>query len=192
MPGASERRRGWRVVQWVAVVLIDGLASGLAVWSVMGRRSAAGVDRAPRHRLAGDRIVVVSHHLRVGPLFARVAGHFPGRHNARLRRSEVSPGSTRLYLRSLDPFDPRPLEGTEGASAPFFSPDGQSVGFFSAGRFRLVSPAGARRRRSATRRRTPAAAAPPGVRPTRSSSPRRPARGKDSFASRPPAARPRP
>ncbi|NNG16681.1 MAG: protein kinase [Gemmatimonadales bacterium] len=39
-------------------------------------------------------------------------------------------GATRLYLRSLDDFGSRPLAGTEGAHAPFFSPNGDAVGFF--------------------------------------------------------------
>lgn len=37
--------------------------------------------------------------------------------------------STRLYLRPLGGFGVLPLEGTEGASNPFFSPDGQWIGF---------------------------------------------------------------
>lgn len=39
--------------------------------------------------------------------------------------------STRLLLRRLDRFDARPLDGTEGAWQPFFSPDGTSVAFFA-------------------------------------------------------------
>ena len=37
-----------------------------------------------------------------------------------------------LYLRNLNELEARPIEGTEGnPSAPFFSPDGESVGFYS-------------------------------------------------------------
>ena len=38
---------------------------------------------------------------------------------------------TRLYLRPLDAFDATPIAGTDGGFQPFFSPDGQSVGFFT-------------------------------------------------------------
>ena len=38
---------------------------------------------------------------------------------------------TRLYLRPLDRFESRPLPGTEDGTNPFFSPDGQWVGFFA-------------------------------------------------------------
>lgn len=45
----------------------------------------------------------------------------------------------RLVVRSLGDIESRPLAGTEGARAPFFSPDGRSVGFF-AGRRLLRIP----------------------------------------------------
>jgi serine/threonine protein kinase/Tol biopolymer transport system component len=48
-------------------------------------------------------------------------------------------GRTQIYLRPLDRFDALPLSGTEGASAPFFSPDGQWVGFFANGALHKVS-----------------------------------------------------
>ena len=38
-----------------------------------------------------------------------------------------------LFLRSLASADSRPLAGTEGAEAPFFSPDGRSIGYFAHG-----------------------------------------------------------
>jgi Tol biopolymer transport system component len=38
--------------------------------------------------------------------------------------------SWRLYARRLAENEPRALKGTEGASLPFFSPDGQQVGFW--------------------------------------------------------------
>jgi hypothetical protein len=38
------------------------------------------------------------------------------------------PGGARLYARRADDLVPRPLDGTEGAEQPFFSPDGASVG----------------------------------------------------------------
>jgi tRNA A-37 threonylcarbamoyl transferase component Bud32 len=41
-------------------------------------------------------------------------------------------GGPRLWLRSLATTTPQPLAGTEGASFPFWSPDGRSIGFFAA------------------------------------------------------------
>ena len=40
-------------------------------------------------------------------------------------------GTSQLYLRRMDEFEARPLEGTEGAFDPFFSPDGQWIGFLT-------------------------------------------------------------
>ena len=40
-------------------------------------------------------------------------------------------GSVRLYQRPLDSFDSTAIAGTEGAFNPFFSPDGQWIGFFT-------------------------------------------------------------
>jgi serine/threonine protein kinase len=45
----------------------------------------------------------------------------------------------RLFLRSLDSFDSRALPGTEGADMPFFSPDGEWVGFFAWGELKKAS-----------------------------------------------------
>ena len=44
-----------------------------------------------------------------------------------------------LYLRPFDQQTGTPVPGTENATQPFFSPDGQSVGFFAQGKMRKVS-----------------------------------------------------
>jgi Tol biopolymer transport system component len=48
----------------------------------------------------------------------------------------------KLYLRRMDGLDAQPLPGTDGASSPFFSPDGRWVGFFAAGKIQKVSVSG--------------------------------------------------
>jgi eukaryotic-like serine/threonine-protein kinase len=47
-----------------------------------------------------------------------------------------------LYLRSISRFESTPIPGTEGAYNPFFSPDGQSVGFAAKGALKKVSLSG--------------------------------------------------
>ena len=42
-------------------------------------------------------------------------------------------GAPQLWLRRLDQLDATPIAGTEGASSPFFSPDGRRVGFIKNG-----------------------------------------------------------
>ena len=48
-------------------------------------------------------------------------------------------GVARLYLRSLDDPEAKSISSTEGASGPFFSPDGQWIGFFAQGKLMKVS-----------------------------------------------------
>ena len=47
----------------------------------------------------------------------------------RLVYGASSGGGKQLYVRSLDQLDVTPLAGTENAAQPFFSPDGEWVGF---------------------------------------------------------------
>jgi serine/threonine-protein kinase len=47
-------------------------------------------------------------------------------------------GETHLYVRRLDEYESRPLEETRGAYHPFFSPDGQWIGFFVGNELRKV------------------------------------------------------
>jgi eukaryotic-like serine/threonine-protein kinase len=53
-------------------------------------------------------------------------------------------GKGALYLRDLDSGEFHELEGTAGASSPFFSPDGRWVGYFSPGKLRKISISGGR------------------------------------------------
>ena len=48
-------------------------------------------------------------------------------------------GAQQLYLRAMDSREDRPIPETEGASNPFFSPDGRWLGFFAGGRLKKVS-----------------------------------------------------
>jgi serine/threonine protein kinase/Tol biopolymer transport system component len=47
-------------------------------------------------------------------------------------------GQPQLYLRSLDADTAQPLNGTELATLPFWSPDGRSIGFFASGQLRRI------------------------------------------------------
>src|SRR5262249_20162382 len=48
----------------------------------------------------------------------------------------------RLWIRSLDSLTAKSLAGTEGATFPFWSPDGAYVGFFSQGKLKKIAVAG--------------------------------------------------
>ena len=49
---------------------------------------------------------------------------------------------TQLYARSLDQVEARPIPGTEGASEPIFSPNGESIGFTADNKIRRIPAAG--------------------------------------------------
>jgi len=51
-------------------------------------------------------------------------------------------GKSQLWLRPLDSLTARPLEGTEGASWPFWSPDGTQIGFFADSKLKIIHAAG--------------------------------------------------
>lgn len=51
-------------------------------------------------------------------------------------------GQSQLYARELGRSEANPIPGTEDGVAPFFSPDGQWVGFFAQGRMKKVPIAG--------------------------------------------------
>jgi eukaryotic-like serine/threonine-protein kinase len=51
-------------------------------------------------------------------------------------------GKTLLWVRSLDTLTAQSLAGTEGASAPFWSPDSRTLGFFAGGKLKKVDVSG--------------------------------------------------
>ena len=49
---------------------------------------------------------------------------------------------SQLAVRRLDQSKAMPLAGTDGAEAPFFSPDGKSIAFFADGKLKKIDAAG--------------------------------------------------
>jgi serine/threonine-protein kinase len=123
------RAAAFRLAAAVAVVAVIGAALG--AWLMWPTRMAA----APVARLAitlpGDQrfasldmpAVAVSPQ---GTLVAYVA---------------ENGGQDRLHLRAIDGVESKALAGTDGATSPFFSPDGQWVGFFAQGQLKKVAVA---------------------------------------------------
>jgi len=71
---------------------------------------------------------------------SRIAISHDGR---RLAYSAIGPAGTDLiWIRDLGRLDATPLLGTEGGYAPFWSPDGRSIGFFAGGSMKRISAAG--------------------------------------------------
>ena len=123
-------RIAWpKVVPW----LVAGVSVLIAGWSLT--RSAGPSEDLPVRMTAGL------------PTGLRLAGDpSPPMTVSPDNRSLVyvahSGGQTQLYVRSLDSFGSRPLAGTQGATAPFFSPDGNWVGFFAEGQIKRTGLTG--------------------------------------------------
>ncbi|MGH9255495.1 MAG: protein kinase domain-containing protein [Vicinamibacterales bacterium] len=121
----------WRLVLLVA--LAAAVATGVSVWVMSAGRSSASPQPAIRFALDLPPGITFGSRLHVpfvalspdGGLLAYTPG---GRSN------------TWLALRRLDQLADRRIDGTEGAHTPFFSPDGQWIGFFTAdGKLRKMS-----------------------------------------------------
>ncbi|MEZ5331875.1 MAG: protein kinase [Thermoanaerobaculia bacterium] len=121
-----------RALPWALAVL--ALAVALAAWLTGGRSAPPAVLRVDVGAPAGTRF------------------HFQGDFGAPAvlspDGSTVAFGAvgeekrTYLWVRSLVTGEARRLEGTAGAAAPFFAPDGSSVGFFADGKMQIVPVAG--------------------------------------------------
>ena len=134
-----------RPVAWLAVVL--SCAASLGVGWLLGTRSdpePADVTRwlldvRPATALLGGSPVERSAFGRSRPSRLALALSPDGRSLAFTAQRD---GMTRLYVRALDDEEARAIAGTEGADGPFFSPDGNWIGFWAAGAIRKVALAG--------------------------------------------------
>lgn len=115
-----------QLLPWSVAAL--SLATAIAaVWHVASRESAAPpIVRFEVATPAGTRLDTR------GPALAIAPG---GTH---LAWSGCDASTCRLYVRRLDRLDAAMLAGTDGAAAPFFSPDGRSIAYFSGGKLRRV------------------------------------------------------
>jgi Tol biopolymer transport system component/tRNA A-37 threonylcarbamoyl transferase component Bud32 len=130
-PGLQAKRIALRYVGWITVALLAIVGVGLGsrivrrVEGVTGPPALAFVPAPPgTHLLAfgfGAGPVVVS------PDATRLAFSAIDRD-----------GTIRLWVRPLDSRTATPVSGTENASAPFWSPDGRSLAFFSDGGLKTV------------------------------------------------------
>jgi serine/threonine-protein kinase len=62
---------------------------------------------------------------------------------ARVAYVRLRDGKTKVFIRTLSEPLAKALDGTDGGTSPFFSPDGQWLGFFAGGKLRKISVAGA-------------------------------------------------
>ena len=123
----------------IGVAVVSALVSGVVVWSLSSSSEAPTSDNGALVKCATVKLaapLALSETVPVGVARSVVALSRDGNH---LVYVALQNGETQLYHRSLSELGARPISGTEGGFAPFFSPDGQSVCFFTADRLKKVS-----------------------------------------------------
>jgi serine/threonine-protein kinase len=132
-PGRPQGSNLQRALPWALAAILALTLLGVIIGNTLrGPRPAAG----PVTRLVVN--LPPTDHLALGytPVFAMSPD------GMRLVYVANRGGTRQLYLRQLDRFEATPIPGTEGAETPFFSPDGQWVGFFADGKLKRVSLSG--------------------------------------------------
>ena len=119
----------WRRAWLAGAALVGGpLIAGVVVWQLKPSPPATPqvVTRFPIPIPADEEIPVSHPAIALSPDATHLV------YVARRR------GVQQLHLRALDRLESKPMAGTEGASSPFFSPDGQWVGFFAQGKLKKI------------------------------------------------------
>ena len=127
----SLRLKSPNFLRVAAGLAILAVLSALAYWYSRPRGASAPSGQVVRYSIA----------LPVGETPRSVAVSPKGDQIAYLA---TGPAGTAIYRRFLDSGDARLIPGSESGQAPFFSPDGQEVGFFLDDRIRLASASGQR------------------------------------------------
>src|SRR6266581_8053661 len=128
-PRAARRRRA---ITWSLTVLAAA-SIGVALWSLL---RAPALPTRPIVRLSvalppSDRLA-----LGLTPVVALSPD------GSRLAYVANHSGAQQLYVRPIDHLEATAIPGTESAESPFFSPDGQWLGFFAEGKLKKVSLSG--------------------------------------------------
>ena len=111
---------GHSPVALAAAFVVGGIAVGVAVWSMGTTR---GLTEVMRFRMDGP-------HGSQLPFSQDFAISPDGTHMVYRGPNPSGVGSL-FYLRQLDQLESTPLRGTENWVQPFFSPNGESIGFHS-------------------------------------------------------------
>ncbi len=135
MPVASKpvpARSNWRLLGLIGTALVGGAVLGLMLRPLLVRSDGAGSRAAGAVVFGfaeppGTKFNLFSDPIKVSPDGTRIA------------LAPISPdGKSRVWLRSLGSATPERLEGTEGATFPFWSPDGKSIGFNADGQLKVI------------------------------------------------------
>ena len=129
-PTPSTRER----LAWAVLAL--GAAAIAGIWASSNTSSQVDVTRLVLRLPPGDQLLGES-------VFLGSSSSVDISRDGRVITYAARGGDdSHLYLRRLDTFEAAPVPGTEGAGAPFFSPDGQWVGFRAQSQIRKAAVEG--------------------------------------------------
>ncbi len=124
-------RANWRgALLWGVLSLLLAAITGTAIWNL----------KPTAQRPVSRTVITLPHGQRLAGLDEPAAALSPD--GTYLAYVAVQDGTQQLYLRAMDSLEAKPIPGTEGAVNPFFSPDGQWLGFFAGQKMKKVSVSG--------------------------------------------------
>ena len=115
-----------------AAAVVASVVVGVGVWMLSHTTRAAA---APMARLA----MTLPDDQRLGALDQPAVAVSP--QGTLVAYVGMSSGREQLHVRAIDGVESKALAGTELATSPFFSPDGQWIGFFAQGKLKKISVA---------------------------------------------------
>jgi eukaryotic-like serine/threonine-protein kinase len=124
----------WRrtIIVSLCTLLLGAAVASLIVWNLKSSPSPRPVSRYAITLPAGQQLAGLDN----GPSVALSPD------GADLAYVATQGGTQQIYLRAMDSLDSKPITGTEGAADPFFSPDGQWLGFFADGKLKKIPVSG--------------------------------------------------
>jgi Tol biopolymer transport system component len=115
-----------RAPLWTAIIVVAALLAGLAAGALWNRPAPATSASRVQLSLIPPRGGTFEEMLALSPDGSRLV--FEARVDA----------VRALWLREMGSLEPRRLAGTEGAKAPFWSPDSRKIGFFADGKLKKL------------------------------------------------------
>jgi serine/threonine-protein kinase len=132
LPAAATDVRVRMLRRWAAVAAVACLVVivGFAVW-ILKPTPPRLVTRMVINLPPGDQLAALDYPaIAISPDGSQVA------------YVAIHSGTQQIHLRMLDSLETKPISGTEGANAPFFSPDGLWLGFFSDSKLKKIPVSG--------------------------------------------------
>ena len=121
----------------VLVILLGLIAAAEGIWLMRQRKLPSASDRIVRFTVESPPNTYIKLANDIGPPAITRDGRAVA-----FVAVDVGSGRRALWVRDLQSVQAKRIEGTEGASFPFWSPDGNSIGFFASGKLKRVDLAG--------------------------------------------------